>query len=182
MNMNNSTKEKIILLLFAGVALGFSRNYLHHYRIYKNLAREWQKIDRKKLQKEVRSLYLSKVVKEVKNPDGSLTFVLSDKGKLKALTYHFDRIKIKERVWDKKWRVVFFDIPEKYRWGRDSIRKKLKELGFYELQKSVFVFPYECEDEIDFIIEYYGIRKYVRYGVFDYIDNDVYLKNNFGLK
>ena len=119
---------------------------------------------------------------EEENPDGGLTFVLSDKGKLKALTYHFDTMKITERVWDNKWRVVFFDIPEKYRRGRDSLRNKLRELGFYELQKSVFVFPHECRDEIDFITEYYGIRKYVRYAVMDFIDNAEHLKVKFSLK
>ena len=91
-------------------------------------------------------------------------------------------MKIKKQVWDNKWRLVFFDIPEKYRWGRDSLRKKLKELGFFELQKSVFIFPYECKDEVDFIIEYYGIRKHVRYGVFDFIDNESHLKDYFKLK
>ncbi|OGZ69896.1 MAG: hypothetical protein A3F47_01135 [Candidatus Staskawiczbacteria bacterium RIFCSPHIGHO2_12_FULL_38_11] len=179
--MDNSVKEKIVLLLMAGVALGFSRSAFQHYRIYKAVGKEWQKINRQKLEKEIQNLYRSKLVKEKKNPDGSFTFVLSDKGKLKALTYHFSEIKIKKQDWDKKWRVVFFDIPEKYRWGRDALRRKLKELGFYELQKSVFVFPYHCEDEIDFIIEYYGIRKHVRYGVFDYIDNDLHLKENFKL-
>lgn len=180
--MNYILKEKIVLLLFAGVVLGFSRNPTHHYRLYKSLGKEWQKIDREKLQKEIRNLYRSKIVKQNKNPDGSFTFVLSDKGKIKALTYHFNNMKIKVKNWDNKWRVVFFDVPEKYRWGRDSLRKKLKEFGFYEFQKSVFVFPYDCEDETDFIIEYYGMRKYVRYGVFDYIDNDLYLKDNFGFK
>ena len=180
--MTNSLKEKIILLLSTGASLGFSYNTYQQYRILKTLGREWRKINRNELRREVRSLYRSKVVKEKKNPDGSFTFVLSKKGELKALTYHFDNIKIKDKIWDKKWRVVFFDIPEKYRWGRNALRKKLKELGFYEFQKSVFVFPYECEDEIDFIIEYYEIRKYVRYGIFEYVDNDVYLKSYFKLK
>ena len=180
--MDNAVKQKIILLLMAGVALGFSRSSLQHYRIYRIVGKEWQKINKNKLKEEIRSLYKSKLVKEKANPDGSFTFVLSDRGKLKALTYHFNEMKIKERVWDKKWRVVFFDIPEKHRWGRDSLRKKLRELGFCEFQKSVFIFPNDCEDEINFIIEYYGIRKYVRYGVFEYIDDDIYLKNNFKFK
>lgn len=179
--MENALREKIILLLFTGIALGFSRSALHHYRIYKNLGKEWQKINKNKLKEEIRSLYRSKLIKEIKNPDGSLTFMLSDKGKVKALTYQFSEMRIKAKVWDKKWRAVFFDVPEKYRWGRDSLRDKLKELGFYEIQKSVFIFPHECEDEVDFIIEFYGIRKYVRYGIFEFIDNDGYLKNHFGL-
>jgi len=180
--MDGTLKQKIILLLMAGVALGFSRSSLQHYRIYKNIGKEWKKINERKLKEGISELYRSKIVKEKANPDGSFTFVLSEKGKLKALTYHFNQIEIKKETWDKKWRIVFFDVPEKYRWGRDSLRKKLKELGFYELQKSVFIFPYECKDEIDFIVEYYGIRKYVRFAIIDYIDNDVYLKTKFSLK
>ena len=179
--MDDALKQKIILLLMAGTALVFSRNPLHHYRIYKTLGTEWKNIDERKLKKEIRNLYKSKLVKEKRNPDGSFTFILSDRGKLKSLTYSFRKIEINKGVWDKKWRVVFFDVPEKYRWGRDALRRKLKELGFYELQKSIFSFPYHCEDEMDFIIEYYGIRKYVRYAVVDYIDNDAYLKEYFGL-
>ncbi len=179
--MDNPTKQKIILLLMAGAALSFSRSSLQHYRIYKSLGIEWQKINKSKLGLEIKNLYESKLIKEVKNSDGSFTFVLSSKGKVKALTYQFNEMKLKRGIWDKKWRVVFFDVPEKYRWGRDALRKKLRELGFYEFQKSLFAFPYDCEDEIDFIIEYYQIRKYVRYGVFEYLDDDVYLRKNFGV-
>src|SRR3989344_5431638 len=179
--MDKALKEKIILLLLAGFALGFSRNPFQHYRIYKVVGKEWKKINRNKLREGINELYRSKLIKEKTNPDGSFTFALSQKGKLKALTYHFDHMKIKEKAWDKKWRTVFFDVPEKYRWGRDSLRIKLKELGFYELQKSVFVFPYECQDEVDFIIEYYGIRKYVRYATMNDIDNSPHLKAVFRL-
>lgn len=180
--MDKAVKEKIILLLLAGLALGFSRSPRQHRRIYKKLGEEWQKINKVSFKKEIRNLYKSKLIKEKKNSDGSFTFMLSDKGRMKALTYHFATLKIKDRQWDKKWHMVFFDVPEKHRWGRDALRKKLKELGFYELQKSIFIFPHDCEDEIDFIIEYYGMRKYVRFAVIDYIDNDAYLKENFGLK
>ncbi len=50
--------------------------------------------------------------------------------------------------WDKKWRVVIFDIPEELSRERVKFRRKLKSLGFYMLQKSVFIFPYPCEEEI----------------------------------
>lgn len=177
--MGNVLREKIIMLLLAGVALGFSRTHYQYHRMYRKLEAEWEEFDRKKLQKEVKNLYRSELVKEQKNSDGSLTFVLSRKGKLKALTYQFNAMRIEEKKWDKKWRLVFFDIPEKYKWGRNALRKKLKELGFCEFQKSVFAFPHECEDEIDFVVEYYNIRKYVRYAIIEHIDNDLYLKNNF---
>jgi len=83
--------------------------------------------------------------------------------------------------WDGQWRMVIFDIPEDLRKARDALRSKLKELGFCELQKSVFVFPYECKDEIDFIVEFFGVREYVRYGILRSIDNDPHLRRIFHL-
>ncbi len=63
--------------------------------------------------------------------------------------------------------------------SRDALREKLKELGFYELQKSVFVFPYKSEDEIDFIIEFFEMRQYVRTILAEKIDNELHLKKIF---
>jgi len=90
-------------------------------------------------------------------------------------------MKIKRENWDGKWRIVVFDIPEKIKRGRDALREKLKELGFYELQKSVFVFPYKCQNEIEFVIEFFNLRKYVRFGTLDSIDNNLHLKKIFKL-
>lgn len=52
------------------------------------------------------------------------------------------------RRWDYLWRVVFFDIKEKRRWVRDALRDRLIDLGFCQLQQSVYVIPYDCTKEI----------------------------------
>ena len=39
--------------------------------------------------------------------------------------------------------------------------KKIKDLGFYQMQKSVWVCPYECEDEILLIAEIYQVQKHI---------------------
>jgi len=90
-------------------------------------------------------------------------------------------MKIERKKWDGKWRIVVFDIPEKKKGVRNALRRKLKELGFYELQKSVFVFPYECGNEIEFIVEFFELRPYVRTGVLEKIDNTTHLKRIFKL-
>lgn len=91
--------------------------------------------------------------------NGSLKIVLSKAGKKKALTYKLDDIKLnKKRWWDGKWRLVIFDIPHSQKKFRDALRCKLKELEFYAIQKSVFIVPYKCEDEIDFIATLMGVR------------------------
>jgi DNA-binding transcriptional regulator PaaX len=178
--MSNLT-QKILLLLLTGVAFGCSYTPGRQRYVIGTAIKEWKKLNQKKISGEVKYLYRSKLVKKVKNKDGSITILLTDKGKLKALTYHFQNMKIEIKNWDGKWRIVVFDIPEKLRWGRDALRKKLRELGFYELQKSVFIFPYECKDEIDFIVEFFNLKQYVRYGVLESIDNDDNLRKIFNL-
>jgi DNA-binding transcriptional regulator PaaX len=179
--MEQSTKEKIMLLLYTGVALGFTYSPNQLRKTLRLVGKEWKKIDENQLKREIKSCYRSKLIKEKENADGSLTYVLTEKGIMRVLTYNFCNMKIEHKAWDGKWRAVIFDIPEKIRWGRDALRKKLRELGFCEFQKSVFVFPYNCKNEIDFIIEFFKMRKYVRYGVFDYVDNEPHLKQFFNL-
>lgn len=172
-------RRKILLLLLAGVALGLTMNARRQYKVLQAVAKDWHRINEESLKREINNLYRSKLVEEKENPDGSLTYVLTDKGKLKALTFHFEEMHIKPAAWDGKWRIVVFDVPERLRHGRNALREKLKELGFYELQKSVLVFPYSCEDEINFIIEYFRLRKYVRFGTLAVIDNDLHLRKIF---
>lgn len=175
-------QQKIILLLLGGIALGLTISSRGQLRIWKELSKEWKKINRAHLKQEIRNLYRSKLVATKQNEDGTFTLKLTDKGKIKALTYRFEDMRITKREWDGHWRIVVFDIPEKLRNARDALRIKLRELGFHELQKSVFVFPYECKDEVDFIIEFFEVRKYVRYGVLRFIDNDLHLRNIFELR
>ncbi len=175
------TKQKILLALMAGAAIGLTYRPDFHIKITKGLIREWKKINQEKIKKEIKDLYKSKLVSLKENPDKSFTMSLTDRGKLRVLKYHFQDLKIIKQNWDEKWRIVVFDVPEKLRKGRDALREKLKALGFHELQKSVFVFPYKCKDEIDFLIEFFNLRKYVRCGVLEFIDNDLHLRKIFKL-
>ena len=175
------TKKKILLLLLGGVLLGFTYSPYGQRKVYREISKEWKKIDREKFRRNIAALQRSKHVSIKQNPDGSYTYMLSGKGKSQALTYNFQGMKIPKHTWDHKWRLVAFDIPEDYKKARDALRHKLRGLGFQELQKSVFVFPYECQNEIEFIVEFFRIRKYVRYGVLESIDNDSQLRKSFGI-
>src|SRR4030042_714088 len=118
-------KQKILLLLLAGLALSFSYPYRRQWKIVRGIAKEWKKIDEKNLREEMKMLYQSKWIEKKENHDGSYTIFLTRKGKLKALTYHFLEMKIERKNWDGKWRIVVFDIPENLRRGRDALREKL---------------------------------------------------------
>ena len=85
--------------------------------------------------------------------------------------------------WDKKWRIVIFDIPEEMHTQRNGLRHKLKNLGFYMLQKSVFVFPYSCEKELGRICSHLDVSDYVDIVVADSIGfQEQEIKKFFGLK
>ena len=74
-----------------------------------------------------------------------------------------------------------FDIPEKFKIARNALREKLNDLGFLKYQKSVFIYPYECKDEIDFIIEFFEVKPFVRYIIAEKIDNELDFKKKFNL-
>ncbi|HAS00226.1 MAG: Transcriptional regulator, PaaX family [Candidatus Moranbacteria bacterium GW2011_GWC2_37_73] len=170
-------KKKALLLLAGGVALGLARNPRSQQYIFKTLKRDWKEINKKYLYKIVKEFREERLVDYIEKADGSVKIVLTEKGKNIILNFDIDRIKIKKPIrWDKKWRFVFFDIPEKRRSERNVLRNKLKDLKFYEIQKSIFVHPYPCLDEVNFVIEYFNLRNMVRYGEVTNISNEEELK------
>ena len=86
------------------------------------------------------------------------------------------------KKWDKKWRVIIFDIPErKGRQARNAMRWKLQKMGFFQLQKSVWVFPYPCEKEVQLISEVFKINPFVNIVTAEKIYNDNNLMEHFRL-
>jgi hypothetical protein len=175
-------KKKILILLAGGIALGFARNARSQKYIFKTIHRDLKEVDRRYLIKIVREFRNERLVNYVEKKNGDVVIVLSDKGKRKVLEFSIDNIRIGKPIhWDKKWRIVMFDIPEKRRAARNVLREKLKNIGFKEIQKSVFVHPYPCFDEINFITEYFQLRRYVRYGEVLSLTNDGEFKLKFKL-
>lgn len=136
---------------------------------------------RKDTGQAMRNLKRSKLV-ILKEKDGKFFVELTAKGKKKFQEIRIDELKNKTpKDWDGLWRVVIFDIPESKKYGRAALRGKMKEVGFYQLQKSVWVFPYECEKEIELLAELFDISAYVNFITAKRIKDDIKLKKYFGL-
>ncbi len=177
-----SKSKKILLLLEGGLALSLTRRPDIYFSIVKKMAKEWKKINERSLRDSIRRLYKSKMVDFRENKDGTFLTVLTDKGKKRILKYDIDKIEIKKpALWDKLWRLVVFDVPEDNNLGRKALVAKLKELGFYPMQKSVYIYPYECKDEIDFITEIFELAPYVRFLRVKDVDIELDLKDRFYL-
>jgi len=169
--------------LLGGLALGLSGSPKQYFKILGEINDDLKEIDKQALERAIESLYESNMVEEKKNKEGVITIVLSKEGVKKALTFDLENIKIeKPKKWDGKWRMIMFDIPEKKRNVRDALRHNIQNLGLYEYQKSVFIYPYNCRDEIEYIVELHKAKKYVRFVVADEIDNELHIKTIFGIK
>ena len=106
---------------------------------------------------------------------------LTEEGREKADWMQIGELKIKKpKKWDKKWRIVMFDISNIKKLYREVFRGKLKELGFYPLQKSIWVSPYKCRDEIDLLKDFLGLKdKEVRFIITEDIGEDLKLRKIF---
>lgn len=182
MPISKLTKEKILLILSAGVALSLSRTPKQYFKIVKNFPKEWRNIEMKRLYRIVREFYNDRLIDYKEDEDGVVKIILTKEGQKKALKFKLDEIEIKKPAkWDGEWRIVIFDIPDRFKNAREAIRKKLRELGFLKLQESVFVLPYECEEEVDFIVEVFLIRPFVRFMRVQSFTNEEQIKIKFGL-
>ena len=131
-------------------------------------------------QSEVVSSSTSKLAKRGLLKFNGKYYVLTSRGEKELNKFKLRDYKIaRPKKWDKKWRVVIFDIPEKKRKIRTIIRVLLGSMGFYRLQDSVWVYPYECEDMIGLIKTNYSVGKDVLYLIVDKIENDRYLREEF---
>lgn len=89
--------------------------------------------------------------------------------------------KRKEKKWQGKWFLVFFDVPEKQRNKRNYLRSFLRDIGFYPYQQSVYIFPYACEEEIKLIKQIVESAKYMSYIVAEKIEFEAEAKRHFNL-
>ena len=117
------------------------------------------------------------------NKNGELKIVLTSKGKILAREYllqDYKQIK-KPSSWDKKWRFVMFDIPEDKKKIRNLLRFHLKKVGFIQIQGSVWIYPYPCEEIVTIIKTNFNLSYEVIYVTADSFETDSYFRKFFKL-
>lgn len=107
-----------------------------------------------------------KLISAQRVEDGQVEVMITLAGWRRVQKYTLDNLEIEQpKSWNEHWHMVMFDIPEKHKSARNALSAKLKKLGFSQWQRSVWVYPYECESEIMTIAQVFGIDQYVTYGV-----------------
>lgn len=137
--------------------------------------------DRYRINQAFQKLQKKRMV-NIYTKDGKEVVEITKAGKRKILEYNLDEMKLKvPKKWDGWWRIVMFDIPESKKKARDAVSWKIKELGLYPIQKSVFVSPYLCKKEIDFIGEFFDVRDHIIYIKAKEIEGVCKLKEHFDI-
>ncbi|GBE16254.1 CRISPR-associated endoribonuclease Cas2 [bacterium BMS3Abin15] len=139
-----------------------------------------KKYTKKQLNNALGNLKRQKLIKVIKEKNGKFKIKLTNKGSKRILKLSLENVSVqKPKTWDKKWRVVIFDVPTEFNSAREALRNKMKDLGFKQLQKSVWVYPYDCEDEILFVAEVFNVEKYVEIITAEKVLHEKVLKNAF---
>lgn len=181
------TKEKVklttreILLFLIDCLIGAGKPFDRHGMYRKTISDyfNWRELDRKRFSDNLKRLEKQRVIKiYLENNENILELTNKGKQKVMDLLTRENQKNIPEK-WDCKWRIVIFDIPDEDKNERDAFRNRLKSIGFYQLQESVFIFPFDCKDYIDYLKELYQIEKYVQYVVAEAIDTQVDLLRRF---
>lgn len=107
---------------------------------------------------------------------------LTKQGELELSCYEMSEKLIKSpKKWDGKWRALIFDIREEKKYIRGRVRNTLFTFGFYRLQDSVWVFPYDCEEVLELLRTKYRIRYEAQFLLVERLSNDRWLRHHFRL-
>lgn len=105
-------------------------------------------------------------------------FELTEKGR-EMLRWSTIGQRKRTNKWDKSFRLVMFDVPEEKKSTRNVIRRKLLDMGFVQMQKSVFVYPFDCKKDIDALCYFSNSSKFIKYLVIKITEGEEELIEQF---
>lgn len=118
-------------------------------------------IDKSSLERVCAELLRQSLVQLDIHDDG-LRLTITPAGAMRLISIGINELSIAPmRPWDKKWRLVTFDIPASKSSGRQYFYKRLKQLGFVMTQKGLWFHPYDCSEIIRQVADYCGLARYI---------------------
>jgi len=179
-----SSSGKIIRALGYGIGISIAlSNRRTSYKITKELIKKIFGPDKppKNIPSYLLKLRKQKVI-EIKKEGKYDKLVLAENGRKILIRFNYEELEIrKPKIWDRNFRLIIFDIPERKRVARNSLRDKIRELGCIKFNDSVWIYPYPCQKEIDFVANYWNVGKYVHFALVKDITNRDILEKAFGL-
>ncbi len=84
--------------------------------------------------------------------------------------------------WDKKWRILFYDVSTADSLKRDALRYFIKKLNMKQMQKSVWIYPFDCSEQVSFLKNFLELTDMeIRLIVTDSIGDDKKFRKIFNI-
>jgi len=182
----SATAGKFLLMTLALGGIVFTGAVLPGILKFVGNTPHFRRYNKRDIKNAIGNLKRRKLIDIISEQNGRVKVILTDKGKKRVREFAIDSLTIaKPKKWDKKWRVVIFDIPtqpKRLNIARAALREKIKELGFHKLQKSVWIHPYPCKDEILLVGEIFGVSKFIEILTVEKLLHETKIKASFNLK
>lgn len=180
--INPTVKEVITLLgvgtiLTAGIifpGLGVVLKEYNKHRIEES-KKEWNKFNLWRLRQLIKRLEQQRVV-EIKDDLVQIT----DKGRKRILKFKLEEMVLKNET-DGRWRLIIYDIADLKKYQRELFRSYLKKLKLLPIQESVYLTPFKCEEEIEYLRQLFGIGQEVLILKVTELENEQAYKDYFGI-
>lgn len=191
MKIDPKTKE-ILVLLGTGVFLSASIVFPALPIITKQVVdikkesekrknqQEWNKYNLWRLRQLIKRMQNSKYV-EIKEENGIPAIKITEKGKAKLLSFDLEKMQLNENNWDGKWRLIIYDVKQSKRANSESFRRALLRLKLLKLQKSVYLTPFKCYDEIEYLRLLFDIGTEVQILTVGSLENELAYRKYFGI-
>lgn len=177
-----SKKAKDILALLAsGGTLEFRRSPRGYFRIMTANKELWSSFHRRTLLYAINILFRQGLVDISEGLDGITTIAATDAGKQAVESLASRLTAANPENWDRKWRLVLFDIPETKKKNREALRYHLKKMGFTEFRRSALIFPHPCAGELSALADQLDLRDNIALVTAESISDEFKFKKHFGL-
>ena len=182
-----STADSVLKLVAAGAFVASGLVAPNILKLAKPLIRDlstyttWKNYNIPYLRRKLKRMQRQELV-EFKLEGTTQIITITTKGRKRILKFALNEMSIqKPAIWNGRWWLVTYDIPQKKHSLRDVIAEYLRAWGFYPLEKSVYLHAYPCENEIVFLREYLEVADYVRIFNVSKIENDQTFRDFFGV-
>lgn len=184
--VNPKTKE-ILMLLAAGAFIPATILFpglpliIKPFLDYKKELdfQKWQQFNQSRLKQSLRRLKDQKVV-EIVPYIGHDILKITEKGHKKIIQIKLESLKLTKK-WDGKWRLIIYDIPKHQKKERNYFRQMLKNLECLQLQKSVYLTPHPCEEEIEYLRQLFNVSNEVKILKVANLENEKPYRDYFGI-
>lgn len=147
---------------------------------YAKSQKEWEKFNLWRLKQILKRMHKSKYV-EIKEQNGIPIVKLAERGRSKLLKYDIEQMQLDESKLDGYWRLIVYDVKTTKRQNSEAFRRTISKLKLLKLQKSVYLTPFKCEDEIEYLRQVFNIGSEVIILKVKNLENEGPYRKYFGI-